>query len=261
MDCIEALLQTGADDTPLKRMLSDEAAENNNKNLNSELYEAASGELRIYVTFLLNCGAQGGPALMLAVKENNIKAATLLLDSGIKEYADDNGDTPLMVASAKGHIDCINALLKHETDKNAANKAGYTPLMIAAYTGKKDALNILLQNNANIEGKEPTKGFTALTVAVSENHHECVRSLIQAGANKEIKTLDGLTPLMIAASRGHPKCLHVLLQVGANKEANVDGATALVYAFAKNKMNCANALFAFIIYDSLCQDDTLTKLL
>ena len=63
------------------------------------------------------------------------------------------------------------------------------------------------------------KKMTALMCATARNHADCVRLLLEAGANKISKDEDGRTALFWAARNGRAECLRLLLNAGADKEA------------------------------------------
>ncbi len=55
--------------------------------------------------------------------------------------------------------------------------------------------------------------------ATASNHADCVRLLLEAGANKYAKDEDGRTALLWAALDGHADCARLLVDAGADKEA------------------------------------------
>ena len=59
-------------------------------------------------------------------------------------------------------------------------------------------------------------GRTPLMLAVKEDHVQCVKKLIKAGADVNIPDKDGLTPLMIAVKEDRAQCVNALIKAGAN---------------------------------------------
>eukprot|EP00929_Paragymnodinium_shiwhaense_P112393 TRINITY_DN80652_c0_g1_i1.p1 TRINITY_DN80652_c0_g1~~TRINITY_DN80652_c0_g1_i1.p1 ORF type:complete len:159 (+),score=33.29 TRINITY_DN80652_c0_g1_i1:51-527(+) len=58
--------------------------------------------------------------------------------------------------------------------------------------------------------------FSAVRMAVGENHVACLGIMLLAGADaNQIDAFDGLTPLLAAAHKGHVDCLRLLLLAGA----------------------------------------------
>jgi len=79
--------------------------------------------------------------------------------------------------------------------------------------------------------------------AALKGHTSCLKSLLDADADKDAKDSDRRTALMIAALNGHTACLKSLLDAGADKEAqNSDGETALIVAADNGHCSCVEAL-------------------
>ena len=59
-------------------------------------------------------------------------------------------------------------------------------------------------------------GRTAVHVAARHGESECLRILIEHGANVEAKDRDKATPLALAVWKGHCNTIHQLIDLGAN---------------------------------------------
>jgi ankyrin repeat protein len=56
------------------------------------------------------------------------------------------GVTPLHVAAASGHVECVKLLVEAGANIGAVDRSfGYTPIHSATLTSKKEALEFLLQ--------------------------------------------------------------------------------------------------------------------
>ena len=64
-----------------------------------------------------------------------------------------------------------------------------TPLINAAYYGHPEVVTLLIEAKARIEHKD-NNGWTALTYAAGRGREDCVRVLLDAGADKESKSKD-----------------------------------------------------------------------
>ena len=89
--------------------------------------------------------------------------------------------------------------------------------------------------------KENKNVYTKILLNQQEDHEECVKALLAAGADVNAKDYLSQTALVNAARRGHVKWLQVLMTAGAdvNKHYNLlnDRNTTDL-----DKMECSNAL-------------------
>ena len=64
----------------------------------------------------------------------------------------------------QGHLHVVRFLLEHGTDVNACNNDGFTPLHLASKNGKLDVARLLVGHGANVHA-EANDGKTPLQVA------------------------------------------------------------------------------------------------
>lgn len=152
----------------------------------------------------------------------------------------DDRYSPLVLASANGHVTVVNLLIQFGADATYRSPAGRTrkgttPLHEAAEGGHSTVIQALLQANPRGGGGGRCRGrgnpnqavgyvqVTPLFVAASHGHAEAVRVLLQAGAvnyqKREKFSID--TPLLVACSCGHEDVVRVLLH---NSIANINDA-------------------------------------
>jgi ankyrin repeat protein len=123
------------------------------------LHQAAAAEIqhRDIVEVLLAHKAdvnaadrQGLTPLHYATLANNLGLVGLLLNHGANANARDNkvGDTPLILAAAKGYRKIVEVLLAQGADVNAADKRG-TPVAWAMRTGHADIADLLRQHGGH----------------------------------------------------------------------------------------------------------------
>ncbi|XP_046983202.1 ankyrin-repeat domain containing transcription coregulator asaA-like [Schistocerca americana] len=79
----------------------------------------------------------------------------------------------------RGHAAVVRLLLSAASDPNARDQWGQTPLHWAAWNGQAEAAAALLQAGAD-RGVRTNKGNTALDIARRYNHQEIVRMLTQS---------------------------------------------------------------------------------
>lgn len=115
------------------------------------------------------------------------------------------------------------------------------PIHYAAKNGHLECLKVLLEYGADIHSVD-IEDETAITLASLFGHTECVRYLLEQGANANNCAVDG-TPLIYAAARGNVECVKLLLERGANvNEIVCYGKTALRAAVRRDSLQCVKLL-------------------
>jgi uncharacterized protein len=167
----------------------------------------------------------GVSAIFLALYRGNMQAATAI--------AERNPSLDIFEAAAIGNIAQLKNLVNQDPSHvNSYSPDGFTPLALAAYVGQKDSVEFLLAEGAdpNALAKNET-GFTALTGAVSQNHNQIARLLVENGADVNHRYEAGFTPLMHAVYAGNEELTALLLAHGADADMkNSDGKTAITFA-------------------------------
>lgn len=86
----------------------------------------------------------------------------------------------------------------------------------------KAATNILENGNVDINAMRPP-GISALHQACATGNVQCIKMLLDHGADVEVKTWQGLSSLQIAARYGNFEAAELLIQNGANMDDIKDG--------------------------------------
>ena len=204
----------------------------------------------------------GMTALIWAAHNNDLDAVKTLLAAGANAKAANRYEvTALSEAANSGNGPMIEALVKAGADVNAPFGEGETPLMTASRTGSVEGVKALLAAGAKVNATDSYRGQTALMWAVSENHPEVTKLLVDAKADVNIRSTlfdfafrkvaaggtqavysrGGLTALMLAARQGSTECAKILLDAGANiNEAEQDyGFTPLLEAIFNDHYDLA----------------------
>ena len=177
-----------------------------------------------------------------AFLEHRSDIVMLLLDHGADaNHPDNNGGTPLHIASQRGFIDIVRLLLHHGADVNRPDIFGITPLHDALKTSHDEIIRLLLDLPGNdswtllhaasqeghddivgallnhgVDANRPDNdGWTALHAASQEGHNDIVRLLLSHGADVNRSDDDGWNPLHAASQEGHDTVVRLLLDHGA----------------------------------------------
>lgn len=105
------------------------------------------------------------------------------------------------------------------------NRAGFTDLHFCVQFNKPNLLNFFLRyvtRDRNIEEDFPEffvdiqdkKGQTALFLACSLGHSQCIRLLLRADANTTIKNEDGISPKQIALEKNFHEVIEIFDEFG-----------------------------------------------
>ncbi|CAM1293249.1 Uncharacterised protein g682 [Pycnogonum litorale] len=185
------------------------------------------------------------PALHIAAKKDNVKAASLLL---LNDYNPDvtskSGFTPLHIAAHYGNENIANVLLDKNADINFHAKHNITPLHVSAKWGKLNMVELLVKRGAALDGNT-RDGLTPLHCAARSGHDQVVDVLLEKGAPITAKTKNGLAPLHMAAQGDHVDTARILLYHKAPvDDVTIDYLTALHVA-----AHCGHVRVAKLLLD------------
>ena len=162
--------------------------------------------------------------LMLAAQSGHTCSVETLLSLGPStSKINDSGWTAAHLAAKNGHSNCIEALAKFGADLNAVgDRSLKTPLISAAGNGHYSCLKTILSYEPrSYLFVVPGSGFTGIHFAAWQGHVECVRLLLQHGADLNGRSDSGLTPLDCLTSnqklerKQRSECEEVLKTMGA----------------------------------------------
>eukprot|EP01138_Halocafeteria_seosinensis_P001155 gb/GECG01001181.1/.p1 GENE.gb/GECG01001181.1/~~gb/GECG01001181.1/.p1 ORF type:complete len:139 (+),score=27.54 gb/GECG01001181.1/:1-417(+) len=92
--------------------------------------------------------------------------------------------------------------------------------MVAAERGNSEVVDLLLEKGATVN-KQDIYGYTALMLSAQSDTGKCCQSLVNHGADTEIKSYDDNnlgpeTAIQIAARTAHPNAAKVLCDAGCD---------------------------------------------
>src|ERR1043166_6117367 len=175
-----------------------------------------------------------------AVKADAVRTLQTLIAKGVDiDTVDPSGNTLVTVAAENGKLTAATFLATHGANLNARNRYGETALMLAASRGHIDIVKLLLAQRAQVN--QP--GWTALMFAAAAGQLEIARLLIAAGANVNAVSDNGTSALMLAVRESTEDMVRLLLQHRANPNIrNEAGATALGWAMDQGKRQIGELL-------------------
>ena len=167
---------------------------------------------RHHLRFMLNRGCHGN--------------ALFLIEAGadVNSLSDKHKCELLATVVCAGNGKYMEILMAAGADMNATDIKGNTPLMLAMINGYKKTMDLLIGSTRgtddNLLDKNGNPGVPDEKIFL-----ECVKSLIEAGADVNQPNEKKYTPLMYAKADS----LEVLLSAGADvNAANTNGVTALM---------------------------------
>ncbi|XP_017322833.1 ankyrin repeat and SOCS box protein 4 [Ictalurus punctatus] len=192
----------------------------------------------------------------ICMMNNAIESALVLLQSGAAVNRKPNGKTPLHVACAMSHADCVALLLNWGVKVNSMSRSGYTPLHYCITQESVDCARQLILQGADVN--MPSQNIdedTPLHTAARHGISELVGLYITHGADVNAFNAHMETPLMTAAfsamddhvqtySEQHHLVCRMLLDYGANPNLqDINHKTAL----HKASWNCDQTLMHILL--------------
>jgi uncharacterized protein len=149
-------------------------------------------------------------------------------------------------AARDGDLAEVERLVGHDPGLlNAKDGHSQTPLILASFRGHVGVVRWLLDNGAATDERSTT-GCTALWLACHGGHLPVARLLLERGADPAIAGDGNTTPLIQASMRGHLEIVRLLLGHPSGRttinHCNTKGETALLWACFRGHGGVARAL-------------------
>lgn len=180
---------------------------------------------------------QGQSAVMTAAYHQKPEMAAWL----VKKRAKLN----LFEACAVGKVERVKSILKRKHKLlNEFAPDGFQPLGLASFFGHVEVVRFLLESGAEVNtlSRNDLK-VTPLNSAAAGRHYEIAMLLLERDANPNIRQEGDFVPLHSAAMNGQIEMVKILLQYGADKDLKcLDGKTARDYALENGHKIVAEVL-------------------
>jgi ankyrin repeat protein len=160
--------------------------------------------------------AHGRSAVSWAAQRGDFDDLNILLEHGANPNAPEGKKSPLIYAAGNTKsVACVVRLLEFDADANAVDTAGMNALMWSCVNFQSHFGHVApLVQAAQLEATDINRR-TALFHAAS-THLEPTKTLLQAHANVNHQDQNGYTALHMAISNNHPEIIYALRDAHAN---------------------------------------------
>lgn len=223
------------------------------------LYRAAHYRNQDAIALLIRQGALVDIFASCYLDDSASAQSLLTNDPGLTQLRAPGGRTPLHFAAEKGAMSVAQLLVQQGADVNAEDEDGNTPITEAAHGGPwkpaahQEMIQLFIDSGAEVTlhvaagigrlellksavtssedvNQRDENGYAPLFHAAQNNHLECVRWLIEQGADVGMECEDGETALFTAAlhllsQQCDPEICRLLIAHGADYDLHT--ATAL----------------------------------
>ncbi len=149
---------------------------------------------------------------------------------------------PLVDAAERNDLAAVKSLLEKGSRPDEANRYHVTPLALACRNGNAEMSALLLKAGASVT---PPSAEPILFAATRTGNANCIRALLDAGADPNIKGRNDQTPLMWAAALGNSEAVQVLLAAKAAPTPQLDsGFDAFFFAVRAGHRDIVRQLIA-----------------
>eukprot|EP00475_Leptophrys_vorax_P007355 TRINITY_DN14657_c0_g1_i6.p1 TRINITY_DN14657_c0_g1~~TRINITY_DN14657_c0_g1_i6.p1 ORF type:complete len:536 (+),score=142.92 TRINITY_DN14657_c0_g1_i6:23-1630(+) len=204
-----------------------------------------------------------------AIRNRRISIARFLLERGagdeaeLKDEKDNQEPADVFKAAAEGDAVSLKKIIaKHSELLNAVDENGDTPLSLASKGGHLKAVQFLLENRASTDLIRAVTNlahhivfflifihqeqWSALHYASNNDHVEVARELLKYGTSPDLANASGATSLHFASYRGNVKIVELLLEFKANPDAKekIDGRRPIHMGIKKNHLEVVKVLVA-----------------
>ncbi|KAM0333081.1 hypothetical protein ACHAQA_001739 [Verticillium albo-atrum] len=159
--------------------------------------------------------------LTWAVTNGNEQMTEILLAAGCMVPVNLPGDTPIVLAAARGHAGIVEKLIQHGSDPSIRKSGQMEPLICAVKNGHEDVVSVLLAAGADLHWRDEL-GMTALMRAVQSGNVRIVEQLLQAGSSVYDVDDKNLTVLGYALNYGRSYRKANVLMIKKLLEAGAD---------------------------------------
>ncbi|XP_077786481.1 fibronectin type 3 and ankyrin repeat domains protein 1 isoform X3 [Podarcis muralis] len=195
-----------------------------------------------------------GDHLHRAVSRNDVDQVLTILKGRLAQILVENGadvnrknasgKDSLMIACYAGHLDIAKYLRSQGASWLSRDLGGCTAMHWAADGGHVDVIEWMVKDGCQIDPKDTGLEWTPLMrLCAITGKADVATTLLDAGADVNVKDKDGKTPLMVAALNNHEELVALLLERGADPDVkNEFGKGALEMARGMNRQSVVSII-------------------
>lgn len=137
-------------------------------------------------------GEYGDGALHTIVRRRDYTWLSFILGKGADaNVRNDEGNTPLALASQIGWVEGARLLLQIGAKANATNSRGETPLILAVHQRNLPMVKLLLEGGADPKHTDSIAGYSALDYAKRDRRAANIAKALEEGPAKPAKQVSG----------------------------------------------------------------------
>lgn len=115
-----------------------------------------------------------------------------------------------MLAAASGHAEIVDLLLRSGAEINIVDENGQTALILALARGNSEVANLLVSVPGIDVNSKTTQGMTALMYAVDLGDVTLARRILEMGADLDVTNSWKQTPMKIGVKKGDEAMIALL---------------------------------------------------
>eukprot|EP00262_Sarcandra_glabra_P014639 TRINITY_DN431_c0_g1_i1.p1 TRINITY_DN431_c0_g1~~TRINITY_DN431_c0_g1_i1.p1 ORF type:complete len:584 (+),score=79.05 TRINITY_DN431_c0_g1_i1:245-1996(+) len=166
------------------------------------------------------------------VDDAEVETEVAEIRSAVVNEVNELGETALLVAAERGHVEVVDELLKYSSKESILrkNRSGFDALHIAANHGHQAIVQVLLNHDPRLSRTFSPSQATPLISAASRGHTDVVIELLSKDSSLlEISRSNGKNALHFSARQGHVDIVKALLDKDPQLARRTDkkGQTAL----------------------------------
>ncbi|XP_002738124.2 ankyrin repeat domain-containing protein 45-like [Saccoglossus kowalevskii] len=132
------------------------------------------------------------------------------VDELLNKRDDDDDRAPVDLACTMGRLEILRFMIEKGVNTNIRDHEGKSPLDFACVLGRPEIVRELLENGSTEVDTATARGYTALHRAAAWDKLDCIKCLVEFGANMKMKTTHGERAKEIALRYNRTECAFYL---------------------------------------------------